>query len=116
VLHVKVTCPCCQTAFVALVQETVVAPGERHNAELQRRMDAEFARWYLWSKLMAELHPENPDTALLVALFRRVDDLEQRHRADPEGTASNLADEVGESAIRVLQRVLDTYPEASRPV
>jgi hypothetical protein len=78
-------------------------------------MDATFARWYLWAKLMAEAHPENPDTALLVSLFRRVDDLEQRHRADPEGTAANLVEEVGETAIRVLRRVLEAYPETSRP-
>ena len=111
----RVQCPHCQQTFLAKPRETAVGPVVRHNAELQRRMDADFARWYLWSKLMAELHPEDPDTALLVSLFRRVDDLEQRHRADPEGTAGNLADEVGESALQVLRRVLAAYPDAGRP-
>jgi hypothetical protein len=78
-------------------------------------MEADFARWYLWARWMQEMHPNNPDTALLVQLLRQVDDLEHHHRANPETTASNLAVSVGDSVIQVLRRVLAAHPESSPP-
>jgi hypothetical protein len=64
---------------------------------------------------MADLHPDDPHTSLLVTLLSQVEDLEQRHRRDPQRSAANLAESVGDTAILVLRRVLAAYPDANPP-
>lgn len=78
-------------------------------------MTEEFARWYLWAKSLAERHPEDYSTGLLVKLLGLLDDLHKRRRANPFVTALNLAEPLEKSIEMLVFDLTFLYPECPYP-